>query len=515
MRDALLWSLPGLLVGIVVHAAFLRVTPFAYWSQDSGSFQSFAYELFERGEWSMNAKRRWIYPIFLAACHLLPGAVLAWISLLQHAFSVTTVWAGAYIIRKIFVTWRLWIVPATLLLALNPYLLYYSGHVLPESLFSSLLLWAAAGWAAWAGGDRGIARPQRFWFFFAPLVFWMLMKPSARFFWPGLLVAFAALGLWRSLRWTQAAALVALLALTSTLGKGSQGARLLLASTFPMVRLDSPVHAEYKAELAAKVREARAQLDTYYDADGWVKHLLQDLDEMPELPAWHRIASEGHGREREKLYMGLAREAVLSEPLCYMYVVVQRVVMSHLALLKDDRWYPSYRAQRLAAPYWYREQSSARPGLLHKQFGIARHAPLPAMDVLAARMDPHPGSSLPGRLVLWAERSRTMFAWFMPADAADRGISFRDVRPSVIGLLGMAGFFCAFLPRYRMPMGAFLLGLAVYIVGVFAVGSVSERYYMPVAPWAWFLPALSCDFALCWLRRRFWRPGGKDPVPEG
>jgi hypothetical protein len=54
-----------------------------------------------------------------------------------------------------------------------------------------------------------------------------------------------------------------------------QAARLLYSSAFPLTVLDSPKHADLKAEIAPLVRVNRARLDYYYYEDDQAKNLLR------------------------------------------------------------------------------------------------------------------------------------------------------------------------------------------------------------------------------------------------
>src|SRR4051794_38059236 len=113
VRDALLWALPALVVGLVLRACLLSYMPLAYWGSDSRSYFDFTYKLYVEHYISLVEKRRFLYPIFVALVALLPGTPLRWLAWVQHGFGLLTLIPVAYVVRKTFFQWRWWIVPIT------------------------------------------------------------------------------------------------------------------------------------------------------------------------------------------------------------------------------------------------------------------------------------------------------------------------------------------------------------------------------------------------------------------
>src|SRR6476469_7882242 len=107
---ALRWSIPALILGLFLRLLFLRHLPYAFWGADSRSYFSFAQRLLVTHEISLDAKRRYLYPIFLLPIAALPGAALRWLACIQHLLGLLSVWPLAYLLRRSFVYWRLWIV---------------------------------------------------------------------------------------------------------------------------------------------------------------------------------------------------------------------------------------------------------------------------------------------------------------------------------------------------------------------------------------------------------------------
>lgn len=292
LRDALWWSAPAVLVGLVARAILMGYSPFAHWTQDSFSFINFSQRLFLDFAWDLEDKRRWTYPIALAFAWILPGGCLRWVAVGQHALGLAGVIAMGWIARRCFLAWRLWIVPLTLAVALMPDFLCYEHTVLAESLFISLGILAMAGWVKWLIPAH---ETRHFWYFFVPFALQILCKPAGRFMLPGLFVGVLFSGLWRRLRGREIAALLALCAASATVGSEGQGARMLYTTFFPATRLESPLHADYKAEIHDLVAAARRDLDIYYEADGdlGIKRGLDRPSLMQGRPLWQALDKKG------------------------------------------------------------------------------------------------------------------------------------------------------------------------------------------------------------------------------
>src|SRR3954465_13111609 len=155
VRQAALWALPAVIVGLVLRLFLLRYSPLAYWGSDSRSYFDFSFKLYVDHYLSLVEKRRFLYPIFVALVTMLPGPPLRWIAWLQHGLGIVTLIPIAYIIRKTCVAWKWWIIPITILYTGMPLLLWYEHELLAETVVFSMVAWAFAGWIAWAKEQRG------------------------------------------------------------------------------------------------------------------------------------------------------------------------------------------------------------------------------------------------------------------------------------------------------------------------------------------------------------------------
>jgi hypothetical protein len=286
VRDALLWAIPALVFGAVLRALLTSYLPYAYWGADSKSYFGFAHKLITEGYISLNEKRRFLYPIFLVPVSLLPGPPLRWLAVIQHTLGVASLVPLAYIVRKTLVYWKLWIVPITVAFAGLPVIVWYEHELLGENVFFATLLWTFAGWCAWVSEER-IERSRRlFWCFFVPFTLFILTKPSGRFVWPGIGMGLVLVAAWRRLDWRRILALGALAIATLFVGAKKQGAWLFYTAVFPLTQLDTPLHAEYKAQIRDLVESMRARLDNYYTNDVQAFEFLERTDSDPQRTLW-------------------------------------------------------------------------------------------------------------------------------------------------------------------------------------------------------------------------------------
>jgi len=163
----------------------------------------------------------------------------------------------AYTIRKSFVGWRIWVIPLTVTYACMPILLWYEHELLAEAIFFQGVVWMCAGWMAFSSQTTPERARSMWWWFYAGLAAVVLTKPAGRFFWPVILFALICIGAWRVLNRKHWIAFAGLFGLTLTMGQDAQSSWLLYTSAFPLTRLDTPLHAEYKAEITDMVRDAQ------------------------------------------------------------------------------------------------------------------------------------------------------------------------------------------------------------------------------------------------------------------
>ncbi len=489
VRDAVVWALPAVALGAVLRLLLLSYIPYAYWGSDSRSYYSFVHQLFDFGNVSLDEKRRYLYPIFLLPVSLLPGAPLRWLAWIQHGLGLATLIPLAYVVRRTLVHWRWWVVPVTVAWSGMPMVLWYEHELLGETLFFGTIVWAIAGWCAWVGETR-LARAQRlFWWFFVPLALFILTKPSGRFVWPGVCLGLVLVMAWRRLGRRHWAALAGLVIVTLTIGSKKQGAWLLYVASFPLTSMESPLHADYKAEIRDMVEPLRRELDTYYLRDGEPFAFLENPGEQEARPLWKPLDADI--KHRTRLYMDLALEGIRERPDLFLYLGVQRIIASaNFSEFKDLRFTPEYYATRFRDDYEKAAESMAKGRRTSTLTALALRAPLPPWEEFRARLEPRPLAWAPAAVLGWVrgyEAIGDVVRLPQGKDFSELGIG--RARPTVLGLWLILGAVLSLLPRYRSTLGVWMLVAVSYLFGVFLVSQPNPRYFGPA--WAMMLPLLA------------------------
>ncbi len=497
LRDALCWAIPALVLGGVLRLLLLSYLPYALWGADSRSYYSFAQRLITEGYVSLDEKRRFLYPILMLPVSLLPGPPLRWVAILQHALGVASLLPLAYVVRKTFVHWRLWIVPITALFAGFPLVLWYEHELLGENVFFAMLLWAFAGWMAWVNEAR-LARAQRlFWWFFVPFALFILTKPSGRFAWPGVLLGLLVVAAWRRLGRAQLIALAALIPVTLAVGSKKQAAWLLYTATFPLTQLETPLHADYKAQIRDLVEPLARNPDAYYLFDDEPFEFLERPANSPDRPLWAALAKDE--KRKSRIYMDLAIEGIKARPAMFVWFGVQRAIASaNLSTFGRDRFDGEY--LRTKAERYYPEAVRSERSPLRLAYGLPLRGPVPPFEELAVKLDPAPGSWRERAVRGWVDTlgDALDFSTMPKLPKAER-IIWRT-HPTPLGGWLLLGAALSFLPRYRRTLGVWTLLAATYELGVFVVSQQNARYFGPTWPVLIVLLAVPADALLAWIR---------------
>jgi hypothetical protein len=504
LRDAMMWALPAVVVAIVVRVFFLSYSPYAYWGSDSRSYYEFTHKLFDFHAISLNEKRRVFYPIFLAIVELLPGSILRWLAPLQHAFGVITLVPLAYIVRKTFIQWRWLVIPVTLVYATFPIVLWYEHELLAENVFFALILWAFGGWVAWAKASNIEVKRSLWWCFYIPFALVILTKPSARFYWPGIFLGLLATVAWRALTIRQSAALIALMIATLFVGSKRQGAWLLYVGAFPLTRLETSLHHEYKVEIAPMVEYYRDHLDAYYDLDEKPFEFLRSPEEENGPPLWRELDRDG--ARQAKVYMQLALEGIKARPDLFLYIGIQRFIASmNLANFKEFRFTSRYLPERFRDDYETARSRLAegRSTPIPRVLGFPSNGPLPAYEIMAQRFAPKNENSLGERIITRLVSFYQRVGHFVrmhDLDATDQQ-SIKAARPTALGWWFLASIACALLPRYWKTFGIWTFATLAALLAIFCVSQMNPRYFG--SGWPIFIPmmALPLDVALNFLVR--------------
>ncbi|HEX8296971.1 MAG TPA: hypothetical protein VF593_11755, partial [Chthoniobacteraceae bacterium] len=357
-------------------------------------------------------------------------------------------------------------------------------------------------------GEPRVARSlQLWWWFFAPFAVVILTKPSARFLWPGVLVGLVAVAAWKRLQRAQWIALAVLLALTLFVGSKKQGAWLLYVATFPLTQTDTPLHAEYKAEIRADVERFRKHLDIYYLLDDWPFSFLEAPGAQDERPLWKTLGK--NDRLRSRIYTDLALEGIKAEPQHLLQLGAQKLIGSiNPSEFKEDRFTSAFYRERFQHHF---EDARARPqSPVRFALGFRPEETLPEYADFERELAPKANSWMEQVVVGWVAGIERLFDFVKLPDDRDeyqRQIGKTRVRP--LGWLLISALLLAVLiPRYRSTFGVWAVIAMGYLAAVFLVSQINPRYFAPAWPVLIPLLALPFDFFLS----LFWKPKATAPA---
>jgi hypothetical protein len=321
-RELLLWCLPALLIG-----AWLRVELLngwrggLYFGPDSGSYWETAFRFAQGGDFDVGGKRPWLYPAIIWLASHGPVSPAFSVALVQQLAAWLSILALGALVRLIVPWWKWFIIPATTLYAGQPEILYW-GHVLiADSLFiSTTLAVALAATIYWL-------KPSWRWLAttIALVFIAMALRPVGRALWLpliplALLVPNVA---WRP-KLIHAAALALLYFPASKATRVSQGEDLLFVSTLPLMRLDTPLHADLKNELRPQVEAARADLWQYVTV-GQRQAWGDLIDDTPDDPDSFLQKLRADKKRYSQVRREISREALRGDPWNYAGMVVMKI----------------------------------------------------------------------------------------------------------------------------------------------------------------------------------------------
>jgi hypothetical protein len=261
LRLALRLCLPAALVAVILRAWLLAHMPAAFVHNDTPTIVETADVLVTRAGWELDGKKTFLAPLVACVPALLRVPVLPFLAITQHLLGVLDVFLVGLLVFAWFRFWRWLVVPATLLLAVNPVLLWYEHTALAET-------WAVTGVLLVALAGTAFARvPCRYTFavLLGATLFMAGARPEGRLFALFALVLVIRM-LWRNIRALRVAVPVTL-AWTAgifVLTRTSQSGLLLLTSVLhlsPERLTFSPGVAEALAPLVAQAREEWSGLD--------------------------------------------------------------------------------------------------------------------------------------------------------------------------------------------------------------------------------------------------------------
>jgi hypothetical protein len=132
-RELLLWCAPALILGAAIRLLMEIRMPYGYIQFDSGDFLLTPYRLLADHHYAIDSKKAFLTPTFFTIPFLLHIPALIFIPIIQHLMGLVEVVIAGALFRLWFPLWRWIIIPATTLIAISPWQLWYEHTLMGEA----------------------------------------------------------------------------------------------------------------------------------------------------------------------------------------------------------------------------------------------------------------------------------------------------------------------------------------------------------------------------------------------
>ncbi|HEV3408828.1 MAG TPA: hypothetical protein VG095_00915 [Chthoniobacterales bacterium] len=262
-REFLLWCLPALVVGLALRVALTVSLPYGYYHDDTVDFLLTPDRLLNSFSISVHTKKTFLVPAIYTLPFLVGVPALIVLPLLQHTLGLGLVLLIGLLCRFWLTRWRLFILPLTVLAAVNPFYLAFEHTLIAESIFVfTTALLAVAGTLYALEQTRA-----RFAFLLVALFFEAAARPEGKllFGFGILLVVVLHARSWRA-HWLRLAAVLLLALGTHFITKTGQAGLLLYTSVARFTPPDlksAPGFEPYIAPLRAQLQRNWDEFRTF------------------------------------------------------------------------------------------------------------------------------------------------------------------------------------------------------------------------------------------------------------
>ncbi len=150
LRELLLWCAPALLAGALLRLFLEMRMPYGYVQFDSGDFLVTPFRLLAQHQYFIDSKKAFFTPTFFTIPFLLHIPALLFIPIAQHLMGLIEVVIAGALIRLWLPLWRWIIIPATLLIALSPWQIWYEHTLMGEANYVFFIFLTALLGSLWA-----------------------------------------------------------------------------------------------------------------------------------------------------------------------------------------------------------------------------------------------------------------------------------------------------------------------------------------------------------------------------
>lgn len=258
LREVLLWCAPALLVAIVLRVALCQALPYAYFHDDTPDFISTADKLMHEHKWERHEKKTFLLPFLFSVPFALPIPVLVSVPIAQHILGLGLIVLIGTLCRFWLKNWKVFIIPLTLLAAINPFYLWFEHTLMAETMFVFLTALVAVAGTLYA------KKPT-----FARLVFLLISlfldagaRPEGKLLF-GFALFFVVLVHWGDLRnmWRRPTLVMLVTAITFMVTNTDQAGLLLYTS---VARL-TPVNPKSAPGIEPYIAPMRAELQKRWE----------------------------------------------------------------------------------------------------------------------------------------------------------------------------------------------------------------------------------------------------------
>jgi len=227
VSQLLRWCLPALVIGLVLRVVLTVQMPFAYYHDDAPDFLTTPDRLIAEHKFELHEKKTFLVPIFFTLPFALPVPVMKSIPVAQHALGLGLIVLVGALCRLWLAKWRVFIVPLTVLAAVNPFYLWYEHTLMAETVFVFCTALVAIAGTAYALNPTR----SRFIAFCVALVLEAGARPEGKLLF-GFGLFLLVLMHWREwrARWPRFAAMLGVALVTHLCTKTSQAGLLLYTS---------------------------------------------------------------------------------------------------------------------------------------------------------------------------------------------------------------------------------------------------------------------------------------------
>ncbi len=139
LRQVLYWCLPALALGLLLRGILVARMPNAFYHGDSYTVFETYNSLATDGSYEINQKKTALTPLLYGALLFAHVPILPTIAILQHTLGLVLIVLVGLLVAHSYHRWRLFIIPVTILTAIDPVFLWYEHLCLPEFLYVFLV----------------------------------------------------------------------------------------------------------------------------------------------------------------------------------------------------------------------------------------------------------------------------------------------------------------------------------------------------------------------------------------